>query len=192
MSFFRWTAPIFKLAGRRWSEQDFAQLADRLRPFVPPGGVFADLGGGTGDLGAGLAKALDAQVVIIDPTPQMLRRVDAHPRVSQSLAAAESLPFPDSYFDGLVCSDAFHHVRDQDAAAAEIARVVRPGGAVLMLEIEPYRFLMWAERLLGEPANFKAMDDLARFLGQHGIDAECTPQGTTYMCLGVVRESGED
>ena len=91
------------------------------------GGIFADLGGGTGDLGAGVARALGARVIIVDPTPQMLRRVDAEPLVSVRLAPAEALPFADAYFDAVLCCDCFHHFRDQDAAAREIARVVRPG-----------------------------------------------------------------
>lgn len=188
MSIFRWTAPICKLAGHRWSDDDFAVLAEHLRPFVPPGGVFADLGGGTGDLGVGLARTLQARVVVIDETPQMLRRGDPHPLVTQRLASAESLPFPDSYFDGLVCSDAFHHIRDQEAAAREIARVVRPGGAALLLELAPTRTLVCLERLLGEPANFWSMEGLERFLAGCGINGDCIPMGpVSYLCLGVVQ-----
>lgn len=190
MSIFNWTAPIFKLAGHRWSSDDFRVLAEHLRPFVPPGGVFLDLGGGTGELGTGLAQALQARVVIVDPTPQMLRRADAHPLVTQRLASAESLPFPDSYFDGLVCSDAFHHVRDQTAAAKEIARVVRPGGGALFLEFEPTKTLTWLERLVREPAHFRTSQELQQFLASHGIRGECIPVGaTTYLCVGTVGPS---
>lgn len=127
MAVFRWTAPLFKLAGRRWAPADFQALADRLRPYVSPGGLFADLGGGTGEVGAGIARALEARVVIVDATAQMLRRVDPDPLVSVRLARVEELPFPAAYFDAAFCCDAFHHFADQDAAVREIVRVIKPG-----------------------------------------------------------------
>ncbi len=157
-----------------------------MRPHVPADGVFADLGGGTGDLGSGIARVLGARVIIVDPTPEMLRQVDAHPLVSERLASAEKLPFPDAYFDGLVCSDAFHHIRDQEAAVSEIARVVRPGGVVLILEIRPSRVLTFAERLLGEPGTFRSMDNLEEFLESYGIKGNCVPRRFSYLCVGVV------
>ncbi len=158
MSIFRWIAPLIQYAARQRSTDDLRALAGWLRPYVAPGGVFADLGGGTGEIGAGIARALDARVVIVDETPQMLRRVAADPRVSVRLASAAALPFPTAYFDGLFCCDAWHHFRDQDAAAREMARVVRPGGGVLILDAEatgPNKGVAVVERMLGEPAGFR-------------------------------------
>ncbi len=195
MSIFRWAAPILKIAGRRWELADFEALAIRLRPYVPPGGLVADLGGGTGDLGIGIAQALDAQVIIIDPTPQMLSRVDSHPMVSTSLAAAEDLPFPDAHFHALICSDAFHHVRDQEAAAREITRVVRPGGGVMLLELEPSRILITFERMLGEPAAFMPMRDMEGFFAARGVMGESIPQRYGYLYVGSIgddRHRGDD
>jgi ubiquinone/menaquinone biosynthesis C-methylase UbiE len=48
------------------------------------------------------------------------------------------LPLEDSSVDRIVCFDAFHHVKDQAAALAEFARVLRPGGRVAMLEPGPH------------------------------------------------------
>ncbi len=134
MSFFGWTAPLFKLSRHRWSEDDFRVIAEHLRPYVHPNGLVLDLGGGTGDLGLGVGRELGAEVIVADVTPEMLRRVSPHPSISVRLTAAEALPFPDGHFDALLCSDAFHHFRDQEAAAREMARVVRPGGGVLVFE----------------------------------------------------------
>ncbi len=50
---FRVAAPLFKRGSRHWGRSDFEWLASRLRPFVPPGGSFLDLGGGTGEPGTG-------------------------------------------------------------------------------------------------------------------------------------------
>ena len=47
------------------------------------------------------------------------------------------LPYPDASFDRVVCFDSFHHVRDQATTLAEMARVLRPGGRIAMLEPGP-------------------------------------------------------
>ena len=192
MSFFSWTAPLFKLSRHRFSEDDFHRFAREVRPCVPPGGLLLDLGGGTGDLGLGVGRELGAEVIVADVTPEMLRRVSPHPSMSVRLTAAEALPFPDGHFDGLLCSDAFHHFRDQDAAAAEMARVVKPGGCVLVLEFRRAgigRFLVFVERLLGEPGSFLEPDELQTLFGRHGIEGTITHKGpVTYTFAGFNQE----
>jgi len=193
MSVFRWTAPIFKLAGKRWSEEDFQVAADWLRPFVSPGGVFMDLGGGTGDLGAGVARVLDARVVIVDPTPQLLARAPGHPLVSVRLGAAEQIPFPDAFFDAVLVSDALHHFRDSDSALREMKRTVRPDGGVVILEMDASgwgRLLSALERLAGEPATFRTPVELVQLLAAHGIVGDTTRQrGTSYAFVGSAPKS---
>lgn len=194
MSIFRWTAPLFQLVARHWSQDDLEILAGWLRPFVAPGGVFADLGGGTGDIGAGVARLLDARVVVVDRVPQMLRRVPAAPQVSVRLAGVEALPFPDAYFDAVFCCDAFHHFPNQDAAVREMARVVGPGGGVVILDGEATgrnRSCAKLERLLGEPAGFRSPSALREFLAGHGIVGDCAPlRGASYVFSGAVSLSG--
>jgi SAM-dependent methyltransferase len=193
MSIFRWTAPVFKLAGERYSEDDFRVVAEWLRPFVSPGGVFMDLGGGTGDLGAGVARALDARVVIVDPTPQMLARAPAQALVSVRLGAAEEIPFPDGFFDAVLVSDALHHFRDSDSAVREMRRTVRSGGGVVILEMDGAgwgRLLSALERLVGEPATFRTPAELTQLLAPHGIVGDTIRQrGISYAFVGSARES---
>ncbi len=190
MSFFRWAAPIFKISGRRWSEKDFQIIGSWLSPFLAPQGRLLDLAGGTGDLAVGLARTLGVEVVVLDATPQMLLRVSAHPLVSVREGLAEAIPFPASHFDALVCSDAFHHFRDQDAAVREMARVVRPGGGVLLLEMNPsglFSPVRMLERALREPASFMTPLELEKFFAARGIPGTSTPQrGLSYSFLGTV------
>ncbi len=188
MSMFRWTAPLLKLASKRRSAGDFARVAASLHAFVPSGGHLLDLGGGTGELGAGVAAQLGAHVIVADATEQVLSRVTAGPRVSVRRASAERLPFPDAYFDAVLCSDAFHHFTDQGAAAHEMARVVREGGAVLLFEYEPngfFRAVALVERLLGEPAAFLWPQQLQTMMGSYGIVGTITRgRGAAYSFLG--------
>jgi ubiquinone/menaquinone biosynthesis C-methylase UbiE len=188
MSFFSRTAPLFKVSRHRFTQADFRRFAELVRPCVAPGGRLLDLGGGTGDLGLGVAKVLGAEVVVADVTPAMLRRVSPDPSITVRLTAAEALPFPDAHFDGLLCSDAFHHFRDQEAAAAEMARVVKPGGCVLVFEFRRAgigRFLVFAERHVGEPGLFLEPAELQRLFARHGVKGSVVQRGpVTYTFAG--------
>ena len=155
MSVFRWAAPILKIAGRRWEPADFDALARSLRPYVPPGGLLADLGGGTGDSGCRHRPGARSTGHHHRPySPDAASRGCAIRWCPHVWLGPKTCRFPTATSMGLICSDAFHHIRDQDAAAHEITRVVRAGGGVMLLELEPSRMLMTFERMLGEPASF--------------------------------------
>ncbi|MDZ4170436.1 MAG: class I SAM-dependent methyltransferase [Coriobacteriia bacterium] len=187
MGFFNWAAPVFHRFANRWSEDHISEIADLLRPYAGQEARLLDLGGGTGALAVRLADALPATVTVLDPAPEMLRYLPQHERVTGLVGVAESLPFPDGSFDLAVVSDAFHHFRDQDGAVAQIARVLRPGGALFILDYDPdaIRFIVWAERVLGEPAAFFRPADLCTYLAQRGVSGTCVPTSArSYYFLG--------
>lgn len=100
-----------------------------------PGLSVLDVGGGTG---AVEAKARLPDVVLADPQPAMLRR--ARPKgigLRPVLADGARLPFRSGAFDRVLMVDALHHVADQDGALAEMARVLAPGGRLVVEEIRP-------------------------------------------------------
>ncbi len=106
------------------------------------------------------------------------------------------MPFEDSEFDALIVSDAFHHFRDQPGAVAEFARVVRAGGLVLVLELDPtgiaMRLIVLGEKLLGEPGAFFTPDAMCAFMAAHGIEGECARlRNADYRFLGTVKKPGE-
>lgn len=191
MAFFEWAAPVFARFGDRWTDEDAGEIAGWLRPYVPPGGLLLDLGGGTGALAAHLADALSCRVTVLDATPQMLTYLPERDDVTGIVGRAEAMPFPDHSFDAVVVSDAFHHFRDQDAAVREMQRVVRRAGGVLVLELDPsgwMRLTVWGERALGEPGAFFTPKALCAHMAERGIDGECEPQrGVSYRFLGTVR-----
>lgn len=195
MGFFNWAAPLVRRFGDRWSDERIAELAGRLRPFVHPGGRIADIGGGSGQLALGLAGALGAHVVLVDPTPQMLKHVPKHELVDVVLGYAEDIPFEDGTFDAVVTTDAFHHFRDQEAAVREMARVARTGGALHIVELDishaVVKIAAFFERLVGEPAAFFTQDELCRFMSELGIDGECQPDGALeFWFLGKIDREG--
>jgi SAM-dependent methyltransferase len=90
-----------------------------------------DLAAGTGRLSAPLLeKGFD--VVAVEPLDEMRAILTRHIGPDRALAgSAEALPLPDASVDGAVCSDAWHWF-DGTRAADELARVVRPGGGVVV------------------------------------------------------------
>jgi ubiquinone/menaquinone biosynthesis C-methylase UbiE len=191
MNLFRWMAPVYHhVVDPRRSAEDAAVIATRLRPYVPVGGHLLDLGGGTGAMAARLAGLLHTRITVLDPSRDMLAHVPRHPALAAVSGAAEHMPFPDAAFDAVLISDAFHHFRHQDAAVGEIARVVRLGGGVLVLEMDPRgltRLLVAGERLMGEPGSFFTPVALCDFLAARGIRGECRAEaGVSYSFLGAV------
>lgn len=97
---------------------------------------------GTGDLSLALAGALGAagEVVGTDFCAEMVNearlklRERSGAKLRFEVADAMSLPFADDAFDGATVSFGIRNVVDPRAGLAEMARVVRPGGRVLVLE----------------------------------------------------------
>ncbi len=97
---------------------------------------------GTGDLSFAIARALGAEgrVVGTDFTPEMVELAAAKvaergdERVSFQVADATDLPFEDDRFDAATVSFGIRNVVDPVAGLRDMARCVRPGGRVLVLE----------------------------------------------------------
>ena len=103
--------------------------------FAPlPGKRILDIGCGPGTLARRLVDA-GAAVVGIDPGLTALATARAAvPEARFEAAAGEALPFPDAGFDGAVMLNALHHVPDPGAALVEAARVLVPGGHLVVVE----------------------------------------------------------
>lgn len=98
-----------------------------------------DVGGGKGAIAARVMEASKGgEVYAIDPNG---RRVAAmkkeHPTLKSSVAKAESLPFSESFFGKVYTTMALHHYDDMDKALQEFARVMKHGGKLVVLEVDP-------------------------------------------------------
>lgn len=91
-----------------------------------------DVGCGPGALTAELVRRLGPEhVAAVDPSESFVEACRTrHPGVDVQLGRAEEIPCPDDRFDAALAQLVFHFVSDPDAAASEMARVVRPGGLV--------------------------------------------------------------
>jgi demethylmenaquinone methyltransferase/2-methoxy-6-polyprenyl-1,4-benzoquinol methylase len=195
MGFFNWAAPIFGHYADRWDAAGVSEIAGWLAPYLseecPDGCRILDVGGGTGALARRLHDALGAQVTVLDPTPEMLGYIPQDGPVKAVHGTAESMPFENDSFDALIVTDAFHHFRDQPGAVREFCRVVRAGGGVLVVELDPtgwvMRLIVFAEKVLGEPGAFFTPAHMCAFMAEHGIEGECSAtRGASYRFVGRV------
>ena len=105
-----------------------------------------DVACGTGRYAIPLAQA-GARVTGIDLSEEMLdvaRRKAAGGGLSLDLRVADvrALPFPDGSFDLAICALALCHLPDLSPAARELARVLRPGGRVVISDFHPFCLLI--------------------------------------------------
>lgn len=114
-------------------------LASRVE--AGPGDTILDVATGTAAVARELTSRSGCRVVGVDQSAEMLaegRRQVARAGVSSLVelrqAHAEKLPFDDAAFDGLTFTYLLRYVDDPAATMREVARVVKPGGTIAMLE----------------------------------------------------------
>ena len=127
-----------------WLGQLHHQIADRtadlaLTACQPPRRIL-DVGCGTGYLLGRLAsRAPQAEVLAgIDAAPAMIevaRVAAADDRLRFVVGTAERLPWPAATFDLVVSTTSFDHWADQRAGLAECARVLAPGGCLVLADL---------------------------------------------------------
>lgn len=121
----------------------FRKRLDCFRPIlartVEPGSRWLDLGCGSGVLTAEMI-GLGARVTAVDGSPAMLDNARAAlagaGEAEWMQADAQSVPLEDASFDGVLCSSVVEYVERPEAVLAEAARLLRPGGR-LVLSVPP-------------------------------------------------------
>lgn len=178
----------FAQASERWTAGDGANIAAELG--LPSGSSVLDVGGGTGVLARHVAAVSGCAVTVLDHDPLAVETASARSGVTVALGDAAAMPFPDASFDAALFIDAFHHVTDQRSAVRETARVLRPGGLVLVTERDPAYFAakltFTYERMIGESVSAHTPEALAAMFREVGIEGESRMgSGDSYRFLGV-------
>ena len=167
--------------GRSW-----AAWARALGRLLPPLKV-ADLGCGEGYLTLE-ASRWATRVLAVDRSPTVLRRAQALAarrrirNVTWKRGELEHLPIRDASVDVALLSQALHHARDPQRALAEAARIIVPGGRVLILDLREHQET-WVRERLGD-----------RWLGftDERLAALLDGAGFTNISVGVgARRTGE-
>jgi ubiquinone/menaquinone biosynthesis C-methylase UbiE/DNA-binding transcriptional ArsR family regulator len=170
----------FRRAGAEWDEMRALGLPAEaveaaLVDLLPAGGIgrLLDIGTGTGRLLELLAPRIRAGIGV-DASRAMLalaRSRLARPGLGHCtvrLADMYRLPFPDGGFDAVVLQMVLHHAEAPAAALAEAARVLRPGGLLVAVDLSPHQNADCLDRLAHRWPGF---DDVAmrRMLAAAGL-----------------------
>lgn len=107
------------------------QIIELLQP--PLNGPLLDAGGGTGRVSQAL-RNVASQIVVADLSEGMLRQALLQHRLEAVCSHTEKLPFPDQTFSRVIMVDALHHVCNHEQTAAEMWRVLKPGGRIIVEE----------------------------------------------------------
>lgn len=138
----------FETVAPQWNVMRADYFDETLRSKMIPraqlsGKVVADLGAGTGFLS--LALAQDAQLVFaVDQSRNMLGELSRSAagqslnNVYPILGTFEALPLYDTSVDHIFSSMALHHVENPQLAIKEMYRVLKPGGAVYLADVEAH------------------------------------------------------
>ena len=127
---------------------------------APPGRAL-DAACGTGRHTAHLAR-LGHQVIGVDLTPDMLARArERLPEAEFQTADLRELPAEDASFELIVCALALAHLPELDDPVSELARVLAPGGRLVVSVLHPF------QALLGWHAPFTGKDGRRGFVREH-------------------------
>jgi len=151
------------------------------------------------------------EVVAVEPDPLMRQRLSAAtPGVDVVDGRAEAMPLPDGRLDGVLAGQAYHWF-DREAAHAELARVIRPGGVFAAVWNERDTTVPWIwelSRIIDPDRRRRRFSgrDVASYGGGHNQDAraevehavDCTPdllvnlvQTRSYFLTGSPRRQAE-
>jgi ubiquinone/menaquinone biosynthesis C-methylase UbiE len=141
--FDRWSREYEHDQVSRWLQQLQLEALGALDP--SPGDRMLDVGCGSGAAVREAAPTVD-RAVGVDLSQGMIDRArelaGATPNVEFLVADAEALPFEDAAFTTLLCTTSFHHYPNPGSAVAEMARVLTPGGRIVIADMVSDRLIM--------------------------------------------------
>lgn len=127
-----WVRVLDRLSG----EPFYAAYKERLRELLRagPGGVFLEVGAGTGDAAAALRSGSGAEVVAVDSSRTMIAQARGRGLPHAAVADGHRLPFAAGAFDGAWADRVLQHVAEPGLVLDELLRVVRPGGRIALAD----------------------------------------------------------
>lgn len=137
---------FFTSSAGQWDRVREEMFGDRfhlaaLAALASPEAVFGDLGCGTGQVSAALAPFV-TRVIAVDNSAAMLqaarKRLQGLQNVDLRRGDIESLPIDDGRLDAATVMLVLHHVPEPARALADVARVLKPGGRLVLVDMLPH------------------------------------------------------
>jgi len=139
--------PYFEKVAGQWDDLRTGYFTEAVREaaiakaYLHPKMVVADVGAGTGFMAAGLAPLVE-KVHLLDGSASMLQVASQNLKQFTNLefhtADGLSLPLPDSSVDAVFANMYLHHCPDPMAAIQEMVRILRPGGRLILTDMDAH------------------------------------------------------
>lgn len=176
----RWESIRHELYGKHFT-------TDAMLGLIPPTWTIADLGCGSGILSAELAPFVK-QIIGIDNSQAMLiaaqQRTEHTNNIDLRKGELTALPIEDSEVDATLCVIVLSYIKDTQAAIAEMARVLKPGGRAVVVDLlahnrDPFR------RQMGQVHSGFTIDRLSTLFEQAAlVDIACRPLPPAAEAVG--------
>lgn len=151
---------------------DIHRLQTLLR--LPTSGWMLDAGGGTGRVSAYFIRQV-GRVVVCDTSVDMLKQSRNKADLDRTQAHVEMLPFRDEVFDRILVVDALHHFCDQRCALADLIRVLKRGGRMVIeepdIERPVVKIIALLEKIALMNSHFYSASSLSAMVAQQGLSA---------------------
>jgi ArsR family transcriptional regulator len=161
----QWDRVRDELFGERFHLASFAALAESTW-------VVGDLGCGTGQVSAALAPFV-SRIVAVDASAAMLqaarKRLHGFDNIDLRRGDLEALPVDDARLDAATLMLVLHHLPEPEKAIAEVARVLKPGGRLLLVDMQPHDRDSYRQQMGHVWLGFSD-DDVRRMLAASGFE----------------------
>jgi ArsR family transcriptional regulator len=170
---------FFDSVGPEWDAlrkvfNDDALRARAIAHLAPPSWTVCDVGTGTGILAKDLAR-LGLRVIAVDHSPRMLEAARSSLEaegyaVELRLGEAHALPLADGEVNAALAHMVLHYVPQPAEALREMARIVKPGGVVVVVDFVRHE-AEWMREELGVLWLGFQTDEIVRWLGDAGLES---------------------
>jgi ubiquinone/menaquinone biosynthesis C-methylase UbiE len=200
----------FDHVANQWDKmrESFFSEAVRDKAFsiagVQTGRIAADIGAGTGFITEGLIRK-GLQVIAVDQSEAMLvemRRKFAHfDGIDYRIGEAKNLPIPDGVVDYVFANMYLHHVEFPPDAIKEMVRILKPGGKLVITDLDEHTFEFLRTEHHDHWMGFKR-EDIKQWLTESGlknvvvdcVGEDCCAQsscGDEYASISIFLASGK-
>ena len=144
----------FDEVAQQWDEMREGFFSETIRDTayevadLQVGQTAADVGAGTGFMAAGLLEK-GLKVIAIDQSPSMLetmqQKFSTYTNIEYRVGTAEQLPIEGKSLDYAFANMYLHHVESPPQAISEMARILKPGGKLIITDMDEHQFEFLAE-----------------------------------------------